>query len=104
MLLVDQDRVGTVPDQPDQRVLVSALAAAGAFFGKSRHYRLQLTASVLIAIGVVALVGLSALGGAGGGTGRSMWWLAICVSYPGGWVIGLVGAVALLREVRYAPA
>ena len=82
----------------------SALAAAGAFFGKSRRYRLQVTASVLIAIGVAALFGLSALGGAGGSTGRSMWWLAICVSYPVGWVIGLVGAVALLREARYAPA
>ena len=55
----------------------SALAAAGAFFGKTRRYRLQVTASVLIAIGV---------------------------SYPVGWVIGLVGAVALLREARHAPA
>lgn len=76
----------------------SALEAAGAFFGKSRRYRLQLAASVSIAVGVAALFGLSALGGAGGSTGRSMWWLAICVSYPVGWVVGLVGAVALLRE------
>ena len=44
----------------------SALAAAGAFFGRSRRYRLQVTASVLIAIGAAALFGLSALGGAGG--------------------------------------
>ena len=55
----------------------SALAAAGAFLGRSRRYRLQVTASVLIAIGV---------------------------TYPVGWVIGLVGAVAVLREARYAPA
>lgn len=82
----------------------SALAAAGAFFGKSRRYRLQVTACVLIAIGVAALFGLSAVGGAGGDTGRSMWWLAICVSYPVGWMIALVGAVSLLREARYAPA
>jgi hypothetical protein len=82
----------------------SALAAAGAFFGKSRRYRLQATAFVLIAIGVAALVGLSAVGGVGGNTGRSMWWLAICVSYPVGWMIGLVAAVAALREARYAPA
>jgi hypothetical protein len=82
----------------------SALAAAGAFLGRSRRYRLQVTASVLIAIGAVALLGLSALGGAGGATGRSMWWLAIGVTYPVGWVIGLVGAVAVLREARYAPA
>jgi 4-hydroxybenzoate polyprenyltransferase len=76
----------------------SALPAAGAFFGKSRRYRCQVTAFVMIAIGVAALFGLSALGGVGGNTGRSIWWLAICASYPVGWVIGLVGAVALLRE------
>jgi hypothetical protein len=33
-----------------------------------------------------------------------MWWLAVCVSYPIGWAIALVGAVAALREARYAPA
>ena len=82
----------------------SALAAAGAFFGRSRRHRSQVTALVLIAIGVAALFGLSAFGGVGGNTGRSMWWLAICVSYPVGWVIGLIGAVAALRDARHAPA
>jgi hypothetical protein len=82
----------------------SALVVAGAFFGKSRRYRLQVTALVLIGMGVVALFGLSALGGVGGSSGRSMWWLAICVSYPVGWAIGLAGAVASLREPRSAPA
>ena len=82
----------------------SALAAAGAFLGKGRGYRWQIAAFVLIAVGVAALFGLSALGGVGGNSGRSMWWLAICVSYPVGWVIGLVGAVALLRAARHAPA
>jgi len=80
----------------------SALAAAGAYFSKSRRYRLQVTASALIAVGVAALFGLSAFGGVGGNTGRSMWWLATCVSYPIGLVIGLVSAVRLLREARYA--
>ena len=40
----------------------SALAAAGAFFGRSSRYRLLITASVLIAIGAAALFGLSEIG------------------------------------------
>ena len=82
----------------------SALAAVGAFFARTRRYRLQLTAFVLIALGVAALFGLSALGGVGGNTGRSMWWLAICASYPIGWLMGLFGAAANLRDRRTAPA
>ncbi len=82
-------------------LLGSAMAAAGAFFQKSRRYRLQVAAFVMIAVGVAALFGLSALGGVGGNSGLSMWWLAICVPYPVGWVMGLVAAVAGLREARH---
>lgn len=82
----------------------SAVAAAGAFFGRMRRYRLQVTACLLIAIGVGALFALSALGGVGGNTGRSIWWLALCVSYPVGWVMGLFGAASTLRDRRQVPA
>jgi len=82
----------------------SALAAAGTFFGGSRRYRSQAAAFVLIAIGVAALFALSALGGVGGNSGRSMWWLAICAPYPVGWVLGLVSIIAALREPRRTPA
>lgn len=82
----------------------SALAAAGGFFARTRRYWLQLTAFVLVALGVAALFGLSALGGVGGNTGRSMWWLALCVSYPIGWLMGLFGAAATLRDRRTAAA
>lgn len=85
-------------------VLGSALAAAGAFFARAHRYRLQLTAFVLIAVGVAAMFGLSALGGVGGSTGRSIWWLSICVSYPIGWLMGLFGAAQNLRDRRAATA
>lgn len=85
-------------------LLGSALVAGGAFISPTHGYRLQLTALVLIAIGVAALFGLSALGGVGGSTGRSYWWLLLCVPYPIGWVIGLIGATMKLRESRTALA
>jgi len=51
---------------------------------------------VLIAVGVGALFGLSALGGVGGRSGHSMWWLLTVLPYPVGWVMGLVGVLALV--------
>ena len=75
----------------------SVLVALGAFLSRTR-YRLPITALVLIAAGVGAMFGMSALGGVGGNTGRSMWWLLLCVPYPIGWILGLIGAVSKLRE------
>ena len=82
----------------------SALVAAGAFFSPAGHYRLPVVALALIGVGVAALFGLSALGGVGGSSGRSMWWLLLCLPYPIGWVLGLVGAARKLREPRAAAA
>ena len=75
----------------------SILAAVGAFRSRTR-YRLPVIASVLIAVGVGALFGMSALGGVGGNTGRSIWWLLLCTPYAIGWILGLVGAARKLRE------
>lgn len=82
----------------------SALAAIGAFVSRTHRFRLQLTALALTAVGVAALFGLSAVGGVGGHTGRSFWWLLVCVPYPVGWLMGLVGAVRKLREPADAAA
>jgi hypothetical protein len=79
----------------------SILVAVGAFLSRTR-YRLPVTAFVLIAVGVGALFGMSALGGVGGNTGRSIWWLLLCLPYPIGWILGLIGAASKLREPRTA--
>jgi hypothetical protein len=77
----------------------SILVAVGAFFSRTR-YRLPITALVLIAVGVGAMFGMSALGGVGGNSGRSIWWLLLCLPYPIGWILGLIGAASKLRESR----
>jgi hypothetical protein len=77
----------------------SILVAVGAFLSRTR-YRLPIAALILIAVGIAAMFGTSALGGVGGNTGRSMWWLLLCAPYPIGWLLGLVGAASRLREPR----
>lgn len=77
----------------------TVLAALGAWFGKRPHRALLYWGAALVAVGVAALWGMSAMGGIGGSTGRSMWWALILLPYPVGWVLGLVGAVRALRTV-----
>lgn len=55
----------------------------------------------LIGFGVGALFVLSALGGIGGDSGRSIWWGAFILPYPVGWVLGIVSLLSrLVRGVR----
>ena len=87
----------------------TGLAAAGSFLGKCRHYRMSCWAVMLVAVGVAALFGLSALGGVGGQSGHSIWWLMVVIPYPIGWLLGLSAAVFNLMELsnrisRQAPA
>jgi hypothetical protein len=74
------------------------LVTLGAFLGRSRHRALLLWAFVLAAIGVGTMFVLSAFGGVGGGTGRSMWWGLVIAPYPVGWIMGLVGAIRWMVE------
>jgi len=79
-------------------VLGSGMVLLGAFLGKSRRRTLLLCGFILLAVGVGVLWGMSALGGLGGDTGRSMWWGLTLLPYPVGWVICLVGAILRLIE------
>ena len=61
-------------------------------------------ACLLVTVGVAALWILSAFGGVGGPTGRSMWWLLVVAPYPVGWLLGVIGAVQRRRELARARA
>jgi hypothetical protein len=74
----------------------SGMVALGIYLGgKGRRTVLYWTwAFILIAVGVGALFGLSAVGGIGGKGGHSMWWGILILPYPAGWLMALGGGVA----------
>ena len=80
------------------------MVAMGAFLGKSRHRKLLYRSFVLVAVGVGAMVVLSAYGGirlSSKDAGHSMWWELFILPYPVGWILGLVGAIrTLVRSFR----
>ena len=77
----------------------SGLVALGASLGRSRRLKLACRAFALTAVGVGILFGLSALGGVGGETGRSMMWLLVVLPYPVGAIMALVTGVRILLEL-----
>lgn len=85
-------------------VLGSAIATLGGVLARG-HRRVMLAwAFLLIVIGVGLMFGISALGGFGGTSGRSLWWALILLPYPIGWVLGLVAIAMMLRRRPEAPA
>jgi glucose-6-phosphate-specific signal transduction histidine kinase len=82
----------------------SGLIALGAFLSQSHHRRFIYWAFGLTAFGVAALIAMSLLGGVGGDTGRSTWWLLTALPYPVGWIMSLVGAVHLLISSLRKPS
>ena len=92
--------VGAI-DPLEGSVLIVAgalLATCGAWIGGSPHRRQLAWALGLVAVGVAALWGLSAVGGIGGPTGHSNWWGLLLVPYPIGWVMTLVGVFRVIRD------
>jgi len=77
------------------------LVALGVLLGgQDRRRVLYWTWSfILIAVGVGAMFALSAVGGIGGQTGRSMWWGLLVLPYPVGWLMALAGGVVGLVRV-----
>jgi len=71
----------------------SGLIALGTFLGQGerRVFIYRIWVFILIAIGVGALWGLSAVGGIGGSSGHSNWWAVLILPYLIGWYMGLWG-------------
>ncbi len=69
----------------------SGLLALGAWLGKEerRIISYRVWALILITIGFAAMWGLSAAGGFGGDSGRSMWWGALIAPMLIGWSMAL---------------
>ena len=74
----------------------SGMVALGMYLsGKDRRTVLYwVWTFILIAVGVGAMFALSAVGGIGGKSGRSMWWGVLMLPYPAGWLLALAGSVA----------
>lgn len=93
--------VVAVVDPMEGSILIvggAVLAAYASVKLHSPHRGAACAGAVLIAIGVGALWGLSAVGGFGGDTGRtSLWWLAL-VPYPIGWIVSLMSAAMSVRD------
>jgi len=83
----------------------TGLAALGALIGKSRRRFHLYTAFALVFVGVGAMFALTAIGGVGGNSGHSAWWLLLLLPYPIGWLLGLVsGIMALVQFFRHSAA
>jgi len=68
------------------------VVVVAAILGKSPHRRLLYWGFALLAAGIGALWGLSAVGGFGGSV-RSWWWGLTLIPYPVGWGMMLVATV-----------
>ena len=82
----------------------SGLVTLGMFLGNTERSLLNywIWISLLIAVGVGALFGLSAIGGFGGTSGRSMWWGVPILPYPVGWIMGIVSlSTRLIKSLRH---
>jgi hypothetical protein len=76
----------------------ACLVALAAFLGKLRLRALFYGSLALVAVGAGAMWTLTAIGGIGGSTGRSMWWGLSVLPLAVGWVMALVSGALTLRE------
>jgi hypothetical protein len=81
--------------------------ALGTWLGESPRplARYWLWLFGLMALGVAAMFGLSAVGGLGGKHGHSWWWGFFLLPYPIAWILGIANLVSrLVASVRHRHA
>lgn len=76
----------------------SALIALSTFLTKDRYWKIFLSSFILILIGVIAMFYLSSLGGFGGKSTLSWWWVTLILPYPVGWIISIV--LLLIKAIK----
>ena len=82
----------------------SGLVALGMFVGQAGRQMLVywIITFSLITIGVGGMFALSSVGGIGGTSGHSLWWVVLVLPYPVGWVMGIVSlSVRLVGNIRH---
>ena len=87
--------VGAVDPMEGSLVILagSGLLALGTYLGQRerRLIRYRVWVFILVAIGVAALWGLTAVGGFGGPSGHAIWWGVLILPYLIGWSMGIWG-------------
>jgi hypothetical protein len=75
-------------------VLGSALLGLSTYLKRDRHWKIFLSSTLLIFVGVAFLFYFSSLGGFGGASKLSVWWGLLILPYPIGWLLAIVTLIA----------
>lgn len=76
----------------------SLLITIATFLAHDRHRKLFLISTILIAVGVFLLFYLSSLGGFGGNSKLSWWYVLLILPYPIGWLMAIVLLIIRLSK------
>jgi ABC-type branched-subunit amino acid transport system permease subunit len=82
-------------------VLASAMILSGVYIIErgSKTFKLNLYAFLMILAGTVVMFYLSFLGGVGGNTGISSWFMLFVLPYPLGWLLAVI--LIVIRLIKY---
>jgi len=92
--------IGAIDPMEGSIVIIagSAVVALSAFVKSDRHWKIFLSAFIMIAFGVFFLFYFSSLGGFGGKSTLSWWWGTLILPYPIGWLVSII--VLIIRAFK----